>query len=337
MNINIEDFRSFLTIKKNLSSQSVRHCVIRFRVVDRWLEGRQLTKELVELFFYERKNSGQGNNTLNTYYFFFKQLQDYCHDRGIFGDFMASFKSFKKTRAKIDIFSANEINAILSTQIIYGKFHGKNVQHLDYMNITFTMFLAYTGCRFSEAADLLVEDIDLENGKVNIRGAKTFEPRTVYITDPLISRLRKLMSTKNQKDLVFVNALGSHINPSDYSEDLKKRAKMAGVLKRVFPHNFRHTYITNLLETGVPITEVATLVGHRDIQTTYSTYMHLADQTLKKAALRNPLIRRNVDPKYMLETIKETLKNYHLEEDDRFEYSYNEKNNSFMLSIKIVK
>ena len=39
-----------------------------------------------------------------------------------------------------------------------------------------------------------------------------------------------------------------------------------------------------MLEAGVPITEVAMLVGHKDIRTTYSTYMHLADKTLEKAA-----------------------------------------------------
>lgn len=336
MNINIKDFESFLTIKKNLSPQSVRHCLIRFKVVDRWLNNRPINKETIELFFFERKNSGQGNNSLNTYYFFFKQLQDYCSDRGIFGDFMAGFKSFKKTKAKIDIFTKEEVESIISTHLDYGIYRGKSVQFLDAVHITLTTFLALTGCRFSEAISITFADVDLGNGRVTIRGAKTYEPRTVYITEPLIYQLKKLMENKGEKELIFQNALGKKINPQDYSEDLKKRAIKAGVLKRVFPHNFRHTYITNLLEVGVPITEVATLVGHKDIQTTYDTYMHLADQTLKKAAMRHPLVRENVNPKYLLQNIKEVFQNYHLDEDKRFKFNLKEENGKLFIGVEIV-
>lgn len=336
MNINIEDFISFLTIKKNLSPQSVRHCQIRFRVVDRWLNGRQVTKQIVEQFFYEKKQAGQGNNSLNTYYFFFNQLQDYCKDRGISWNFMEGFKSFKKTKAKIDIFSKEEIETILSTHMTYGKFYGKDCQFLDEVFLTFTMFLAYTGCRFSEVSSLQIQDIDLGNGRVAIRGAKTYEVRTVYITEPLISKLKIQMKEKAEKDYVFQNAVGKQLRAQDYSSDLKKRAVKGGVMKRVFPHNFRHTYITNLLESGVPITEVATLVGHKDIQTTYDTYMHLADQTLRKAAMRHPLVRQNVDPKYLLDSLREVFTNYHLESDKRFKYSVKTENKSLFIGVEIV-
>jgi len=112
----------------------------------------------------------------------------------------------------------------------------------------------------------------------------------------------------------------TQVQVTDFSADLKKRAIAAGVTKRTFPHNFRHSYITHLLEAGVPITEVATLVGHKDIQTTYSTYMHLADKTLERAAMRHPAVRKNVDPKEVIRELKEVIENYHLEQDQRFNY-----------------
>ena len=80
-----------------------------------------------------------------------------------------------------------------------------------------------------------------------------------------------------------------------------------------------------MLEAGVPITEVATLLGHKDIQTTYDNYMHLADKTLQRAAMRHPMVRKNVDTKEILRTIKEAIESFHIESDSRFKYSISDK------------
>lgn len=88
-----------------------------------------------------------------------------------------------------------------------------------------------------------------------------------------------------------------------------------------------------LLEAGVQITEVSKLLGHKDIQTTYDNYMHLADRTLQKAAMRHPLVRRNVDPIEMIKTLKEVLENFHLEDDERFEYKISEEKNLLSFSL----
>ena len=84
----------------------------------------------------------------------------------------------------------------------------------------------------------------------------------------------------------------------------------------------------------MPITEVATLVGHKDIQTTYDTYMHLADKTLQKAAMRHPLVRRNVNPTEIIKTVKETLENLQLENDTRFIFSLSETSNGLEFSLQ---
>jgi integrase/recombinase XerD len=47
----------------------------------------------------------------------------------------------------------------------------------------------------------------------------------------------------------------------DYQRALKTVFEEANT-QRVFPHLFRHTFITNLLTAGVPIKTVAALVGH---------------------------------------------------------------------------
>lgn len=335
MTINEKDFLSFITIKRNLAFQSIRHCIIRIRLINKWFAGRELTKGNLEKFFMELRDKGLKNSTLNTYYFVFRQLKEYCIDRNMSSNFLNGFSSFKKTKPDIIIFTHEEIEKIINTKLTYGKFRGRDCNFLDFRFRTMAMFLAYTGCRYSEAAELTVEHLDLSAGKAIFVNTKTNENRTVYFAEPLKTHLQELAKDRKPKEKVFRNSMETCIQVTDFSTDLKKRAKAAGVIKRTFPHNFRHSYITHMLEAGVPITEVATLAGHKDIQTTYSTYMHLADKTLQRAAMRHPMVRKNVDPQEIIKSAKEMLEGLHLEDDKRFKYVLSEDGSSLKFELSL--
>lgn len=337
MKINREDFISFITVKQNLSPQTIRQCVIKFGIIDKWFIEKDLSKENIESFFMELKNNKLKNNTLNTYYFVLRQLKEYCLDRGLPATFLDGFKSFKKTKPDIIIFTNEEIERIINTELTYGKFHGKDCNYLDFRFRTMTMFLAYTGCRYGEASELTVKHLDISAGKAIFINTKTNENRTVYFIEPLKSKLKELTEGRQPNDRVFRNTMEKQVHVTDFSIDLKRRALAAGVIKRTFPHNFRHSYITHMLEEGVPITEVASLVGHKDIQTTYSTYMHLADKTLQRAALKHPSVRKNVPIQDKIQFVKDVLAGFHLEDDNRLHFLLVESNGklSFELSEKI--
>jgi len=332
MQINEKDLQSFITIKKNLSSQSIRHCLIRLRVINKWLGNRDLTKELVEEFFLTLKNKGQKNNSLNTYYFTFRQISDYLKDRGKSSNFLHGFSSFKKEKPDIVVLTIEEVEKLLETTVLRRKL--LSGFDLEFIYKTMTMFIAYTGCRYSEAANLKIKNLDLSAGKATFIETKTNENRTTYFTEPLISSLILLIKDRELNDFVFKNSKGK-IHPQDFIADLRTRAKLAGITKRIYPHLLRHSYITHMLESEVPITEVATLVGHKDIQTTYSTYMHLADLTIKKASMRNPLLARNVDPIDKLRMIKEAIEGFHVEKDSRFFYDFQDKGKEIKFQLKI--
>ncbi len=324
MQINEKDFISFISIKQRLAPQSIRHCTVRIRKINEWFFSQELNKENVEKFFLELRERGLKNNSLNTYCFVFRQLKEYCIDRSLPSDFWNGFKSFKKTKSDIIIFTPEEIEKIINTPLSYGKLYGRDCSFLDFRYRTLVMFIAFTGCRFGEAAELRIKRIDLNAGRAIFINTKTNENRSVYFTEPLKSSLVILVEGKSLDDFVFRNSQEKKVQVTDFSQDLKKRAVKAGIIKRTFPHNFRHSYATHLLEAGVPITEVASLLGHKDIQTTFENYMHLADKTLQKAAMRHPLVRKNVPAKEIIKTIKETLENLHLETDPRFKYQITE-------------
>jgi predicted transcriptional regulator len=64
--------------------------------------------------------------------------------------------------------------------------------------------------------------------------------------------------------------------------------------------------------------------------------MHLADKTIQRAAMRHPLVRRNVDPQEIIKSIKEYLENLHLETDSRFTYTITEQGDKLDFDL-IVK
>jgi len=339
MQIDEKDFYNYLTVKEGLDKSSVRHCICRICILNKWLleTGNEISKSSIEKFFTDLIKKGLKNNSLNTYRFMLRHLVSYSKDRRKLSDFFDGFKSFKKTKPDIVIFTLEEIEKILNTPLTYGKQYGKDCSFLDFRYRTLTMFLALTGCRFGEAIELQIRHLDISAGKATFINTKTNDNRTVYFVDPLKNKLQKLTEGKGLNDRVFRNSHENTVQVTDFSQDLKRRAKVAGITKRVFPHNFRHSYITHMLEAGVPITEVATLVGHKDIQTTYDTYMHLADKTLERAAMKHPAVRKNIDPKEIIKSIKDTLENLHLETDSRFEYSISEEGNKLKFLLKVRK
>jgi integrase len=60
-------------------------------------------------------------------------------------------------------------------------------------------------------------------------------------------------------------------------------AKRAGIPARFRPHSLRHAFASALLSRGVPITDVARWMGHKDIRETYNTYSHFMPEAEDRA------------------------------------------------------
>ncbi|OGH23462.1 MAG: hypothetical protein A2629_00245 [Candidatus Levybacteria bacterium RIFCSPHIGHO2_01_FULL_41_15] len=335
--IDEKDFVSFVSIKEGLDDNSVDNCRKTIRLINLWFGEKKLTKENVEVYFGYLKNEKKLKpNTLNAYLFVFRHLVAYCNDRGLPYDFLQGFKAFKKTKSDIIVLTINEIEAILETKIEYGKFYGKDCSFLDFRDKTLISFLAFTGCRFSEARDLKIKHLDLSAGRAILVDTKTNENRSVFFAEDLANNLRELVGERNSEDLVFINSLGKRVYESDFAFQLKKRAIQAGITKRVYPHLFRHSFATQLLMSGVDVAVVSKILGHKDVRTTVDNYLHLADTTLKEATFMHPLIRKNVDPSLIFRMVRNAYESFHFETDKRFKHKIAQDEKSFKFELKLA-
>ncbi len=328
------DFVRFISIKEGLDDNSVDNCRKTIRLINLWFAEKELTKENVELYFDYLKNEKKLKpNTLNAYLFVFRHLASYCKDRGFPNNFLEGFKSFKKTKPDIIILTIAEIDSLLKTKIEYKKFRGLNCSWLDSRDLTMISFLAFTGCRFEEAKNLKIKHLDLTAGRAVLVETKTNENRSVYFAQDLANKLKKLIENRRLENYVFTNSLEGQVHESDFSYQLKKRAILAGITKRVYPHLLRHSFATQLLISGVDVAIVSKILGHKDIRTTVENYLHLADETLKEATFMHPLIRKNVDPFVIFKMLRNTYDGFHLETDNRFKYSLSQDERSFKLEV----
>lgn len=85
------------------------------------------------------------------------------------------------------------------------------------------------------------------------------------------------------RDLVFINWLtGMPAKNSSYDTHLYKLCDDAGI-KRFCMHALRHTYATRAIESGMQPKVLQKLLGHASITTTMNRYVHVTDDSMKKA------------------------------------------------------
>ncbi len=336
---------TFLSVKRGLSENSIRMVVGRYRIYKKWIQDNNLThsKRSVEDFMYFLKSQGKKNNTLNCYVFMFKELALFFQDRSIkTDDFAKDLKLFDKIPRPIQILTPEEIETIIGTTVPYGymtkpwRSAEEVTEENNFLYQTLTRFLATTGCRYGEAASLRMKHLELSAGKVTFVETKNKSNRSVWILEPLISDLKDMTRDKEEEDFVFTNLRGKPLILTNYNLWLHRAREICRIKKRVHPHLFRHSFATQLIMSGVDITAVATILGHKDIQTTYNSYVRLADQTLRKSIMRHPLNRKNIDPREMIKMIHDYINGLKIDDDSRLNFSLKEDPSSLEFSISVL-
>jgi integrase len=152
--------------------------------------------------------------------------------------------------------------------------------------------LATCGIRRAELVSIALADFDLESGKIAIRGGKGNKDRTVYATNGTLSALADWLAVRGDEPgalFVPINKggkvqRGRTLSAQAVYKLLIKRGQQAG-LKAFSPHDFRRTFVGDLLDRGVDIATVAKMAGHANVTTT-SRYDRRPEETKRDAAAK---------------------------------------------------
>ena len=337
MDLDLTLILPYLTSNRSFKVNSVRLIMGRLKIFQSYLRENNLTlsNETIMNFLMEKKKETGNNNTVNSYICAINKLIDYfCYHDLYREKELRTVKSLKKTRPPIDVLSPSEMKALWQTDILHGHYRGVVCDWRNEVDKTAIMFLALTGCRYSEMAALRKCDLDLANQEATFRTSKNGEWRRVGIQEPLLSALYRLIKDKKNEDIIFCTYTGRGIHATDFSKTLKKRAEICGISKKVHPHIFRHSFVTEMHRRRVGISTIARIVGHKDIKSTdYYASIDITEQ--KNSMLHHKCMQEGADPVFLIKRGIEALEEFDYSSDKRFFYEKRELDNGRDVYIHI--
>lgn len=152
------------------------------------------------------------------------------------------------------------------------------------------MVLLLYGCglRTSELCALDVADINQERHELVVRKAKGDRPRSIPIPEGLYTELLAYLLEHGKRGPLFrTQARRQRISAKDVGEAVSAAAKRAGLRVGVTPRTLRHSFATHLMDRGVDLAIIASLMGHRSPHET-GVYLHVLPQRPEAAVRRLP-------------------------------------------------
>lgn len=153
-------------------------------------------------------------------------------------------------------------------------------------NFCMLHLLYATGVRASELAGLKINHLYLDAGYLLAYG-KGAKERIVPLGREAMAVLKEYMTevrpkllAKRNSDFLFSSRGAKPLTRQRLWQILTAVARKAGFSKKVYPHLFRHSFATHLLERGADLRSVQTMLGHSDVSTT-QIYTHVSTTHLK--------------------------------------------------------
>ncbi|HBG5350101.1 TPA: site-specific integrase [Clostridioides difficile] len=163
------------------------------------------------------------------------------------------------------------------------------------------------GMRISEILGLSWENIDFErkvisiekitakvNGEVILKDTKTESSiRKISAPDEIMNLIlkhkleqeRELLnvSIENKYNLLFINKKGFPIDESVISHRFRRFLEYEQ-LPHIRFHDLRHSHVTLLMNSHIPIKVISERVGHSNVNTTLNIYSHVLDEMDREAS-----------------------------------------------------
>lgn len=302
---------SILTVKQSKETMKAVSEVLASYELEYIGDQSDLTKDYVKAFLDAKAIEGRSEKTIERYRYLLGRLFECIHvpatqvttyhlrgylmdekNRGIsegtlegLRSVMCSFFGWLWKEGLLEKNPCANIAPIKQKKILRKPYTPEDIEKLkevaDTRDKAIISMLLSTGCRISEVCGLNRDDIDFQKLECKVLG-KGNKERKVYIDGVTAMLLKRYLKTrKDIAQALFVGKGTQRMTPHGVRKMLNTVAERAGV-EHVHPHRFRRTLATNLINRGMPIQEVAAVLGHDKIDTTMK-YIFIEDENVKSA------------------------------------------------------
>lgn len=224
-----------------------------------------------------------------------KGLYNYFYEAELIKNNPASIvhapKLHEKNIIKLDPNEVAELLDIVENGTSQESLHQKAYHEANMIrDLALLTLLLGTGIRVSECVGLNLNDIDFDNGAIKII-RKGGNESTVYFGEEVeealedyLDKRKNIIPVEGNEQALFLSMQKKRISVRAVENLVKKYASMVTSLKKITPHKLRSTYGTNLYKESGDIYLVASVLGHKDVNTTKKHYASMDEEAKRKAA-----------------------------------------------------
>ena len=289
----LDDFSRTLKIERNYSNNTISSYLSDLKSFDSFLEKNRINfKELnnkhTKLFFRNLSKKKFSPRTIKRKFSSLSSYFSFLLDRRIIkNNPLNGVFTPKIPKILPEILTIEEIN-----NIFLAAESSKN-EILSLRDRCILEMLYSSGLRVSEVCELRINNIQFDLDLIRFFGKGNKEriiPLTYYARKWLkkyLSESRKILSSRSKRssNYVFLSNNGLSLTRMAIWLSVKKYVNSAGVLKKISPHTFRHSFATHLIDGGANLIEVQALLGHADISTT-EIYTHLSREFVESEYMK---------------------------------------------------
>ena len=296
MNDAISDFlfyKSTQGIRKGTidNYKKTLQCVSNY--LDTSIELASLTKKETQAMVYRLREANLSANTIASYVRILKVFLSWAKEEGLCD---LSIPSYKTEETVKEIYSDKELSLLLKKPNL------KKCRFPEYRSWVIINFLVNSGARASTIRNILIGDVDLENGFVNYRHTKNHKAQVIPLCTQMKIILKEYLKYRKgyPEDYLFCTESGEQMTVNALRSSIVRYNTSRGVSKNSI-HLFRHTFAKKyLLDCGGNPFTLQRILGHSTLDMTmhycniynvdliknYDSFSPLQELTAKSSRLK---------------------------------------------------